>query len=891
MMNRLVPLVTILVLASCNMRKEKVLYKSDSFTVYSDKVVQGESVAEVISPIHMKSNYRSPASATYSRLIQFKFSINEKDNELAPGVNHWVIIGDEKESPLITFGEETQPVPEGPGTFLDVNYEYTFKVDMTPVTSQFEEKGYYEAFDGTRVAEADFKGFYLAGGSEPMTWDFVNLDNQGFKMDKLEGNIYSLTVFLNPYDQEDYQDKEWKLLLDTSSKPRYESEQPIVDALYNLSLEEAIKNIEPDSTLRTGAKWGGVWTRDISYSIFLAFAYHEPEIARISLMKKVNRDRIIQDTGSGGAWPVSSDRTTWALAAWELYKVTGDQDWLQQAYKIIRNTVEDDFKVIGNTETGMYRGESSFLDWREQSYPKWMSNMDIYVSENLGTNVVHYQTHVILAQMAEILGEPNDIYLQRAEIIKKGINDHLWMEDRGFYAQFLYGRPDLIISPRFEALGEALAILFDVASPERAKEIISRSPLTKFGATCIYPQIPSIPPYHNNGIWPFVQSYWNLAAAKAGNEKVLNHGLASIYRAAGLFLTNYENMVAETGDFLGTEINSDRMLWSMAGNLAMVHRVFMGISFETNGIRFNPVVPKTYAGTKKLSNFKYRNATFNITVEGFGNKIFEVIMDGQKLDDAYFPSDISGEHNLLIKLNNQSFDQAEINLVENHFTLTNPIASLEGDQLNWGEIEGAVSYNVYRNNELLSNQSENSVNIELTSVSEFKVTALDDNGWESFSSEPVWNIPEGRLSIIEIEDYVEKSDLPYTNFEGTGFIEISKDKNREITISIDAEEEGIYYMDMRYSNGSGPWNTDNKCALRSIYVNDIYAASLIFPQRGLDEWSDWGYSNSVQVPLKEGKNILLISFKQWNENMNINVNTAMLDQLRMIRLSSIGPPS
>jgi hypothetical protein len=67
--------------------------------------------------------------------------------------------------------------------------------------------------------------------------------------------------------------------------------------LYNLSLEEARKNIEPDSTLRTGAQWGGVWTRDVSYSTLLAFAYHEPEVAKISLLRKVKRDRIIQDTG------------------------------------------------------------------------------------------------------------------------------------------------------------------------------------------------------------------------------------------------------------------------------------------------------------------------------------------------------------------------------------------------------------------------------------------------------------------------------------------------------------------------------------------------------------------------------------------------------------------
>ncbi|MEL7220751.1 MAG: glycogen debranching protein, partial [Bacteroidota bacterium] len=546
-------LVLLFTMANCQTNQTdssaNKLYESDAFTVYTDKVVQGDNVAEVISPTQIKSNYRSPASATFSRLVTFKMSINEKDNELAPGEDHWLIIGDEHESPVITFGEKPAPKPDHPGTFLPTNYEYTFRVDVSPVLQQFEAQGYYEAFDGTKVAKADFKGFYVAGGSEPLSWDFVNLDNKGLKLEPTEeANIYALTVKLNPYNEANNQDKEWILSEGLSDRPQYRSDQPIVDALFNLSLEEAIMNIEPDSTLRTGAKWGGVWTRDVSYSILLAFSYHEPEVSKISLRRKVKRGRIVQDTGSGGAWPVSSDRTTWVLAAWEIYKATGEQAWLDEVYPIIKNTLEDDYKTIYDARTGMYSGESSFLDWREQTYPKWMSNMDIYVSHNLGTNVVHYQAHRILAQMAQLKGEASGIYEQRAAAIKKGINDYLWLKDEGYYAQYLYGRQELMVSPRYEALGEALAILFEVADEKRAKSIVSRSPLTTYGATCIYPQIPGIPPYHNNGIWPFVQSYWNWATAKTGNEAVLNHGLASVYRAAGLFLTNYENMVAETGD-------------------------------------------------------------------------------------------------------------------------------------------------------------------------------------------------------------------------------------------------------------------------------------------------------------------------------------------------------
>ena len=860
--------------------QENVLYQGLTFTVHKDGVIQGENVAEVLSPTHLRSNYQSPASATFPRLIPFKFSINEKDNELPPGQDHWVVIGaDEHESPIIRFGETPAASPDPPTEYLPTNYEYTFRVDVSAVLSQFAEQGYYEAFDGSRVAEADFKGIYVAGAAEPLSWDFVNLDNKGLKLEPTEDpNIYSLTVVFNPHDESASEVKEWEPVADISDRPSYTSDQPLVDALFNLSLDEAIQNIEADSTLRTGAKWGGVWTRDVSYSILLAFAYHEPEVAKISLRRKVNRGRIIQDTGSGGAWPVSSDRTTWVLAAWEIYKITGDQEWLDEVYPIIQNTLEDDYQTIYDPNTGLYSGESSFLDWREQTYPKWMDNRDIYVSHNLGTNVVHYQAHRILAEIARIKGEPFELYDQRAEAIKAGINNYLWLEDEGYYAQFLYGRSELIRSPRYEALGEALAILFGVADDERAASIIGRSPLTEYGATCIYPQIPGIPPYHNNGIWPFVQSYWNWAAAKTGNEAVLNHGLASIYRAAGLFLTNYENMVAETGDFLGTEINSHRMLWSMAGNLAMVHRVFMGMEFEMDGIRFQPNIPAAYGGTRQLNNFRYREAILDIEIIGHGTEVAGVTLDGEPAE-AFFPADLSGRHKLVITMANNEFPHQEINLVANHFSPATVLAERSEYGLSWQTVEGAREYRIYRNGELLETTTETSWPIQDATYASYMISAVDERGYEGFAAEPLsWSPKE---QIIELEQLAEASPLPYTNYSGSGFIELSRQHNLYAQIPVTVDQPGTYLLDFRYANGSGRWNTDNKCAIRSLYLGDVYQGVIVMPQRGMDEWSDWGYTNSIAVQLEASTQQLTIAFEDWNNNMNVEVNRAMLDFLRI----------
>nr|WP_235727310.1 hypothetical protein [Hymenobacter siberiensis] len=233
-------------------------------------------------------------------------------------------------------------------------------------------------------------------------------------------------------------------------------------------------------------------------------------------MRKVSpTGRIIQDTGTGGAYPCSTDRIIWATVAWEVYQATGNEAWLRKVYPIIRQSIADDVQNAYDPATGLVRGESSFLDWREQTYPRWMQPVDIYQSENLGTNVVHYQANVVLAQMAARLGQPGVAaqHKRQAANIKDAINQHLWQADKGYYGQFLYGRTALVLSPKAEALGEALCVLFGIVEGERAQQVVSKTPIVPFGIPCIYPQIPGIPPYHNDAVWPFVQSFWALAAA------------------------------------------------------------------------------------------------------------------------------------------------------------------------------------------------------------------------------------------------------------------------------------------------------------------------------------------------------------------------------------------
>ena len=866
------------------------IYHSNHFSVEADKVVQGNYMSKALSPNHLVSNYQSPANNFQSATIAFKFAINGRDNEMLSGMDHHFMViakNGKATTPVIQFGKQLQP--DGTGeSYLAPNTELTIRLDARDILKQFSEKGFYTAFNGDKIYKEDFKGIFIAGGTAPLIWDFDNLQNHHeLQLHDTNGDgIYEITILLNKHSDEKHTDAEWVLTKDISAYPQYSSPYPISDAIYHLSLEEMLKAIEKDSTFRTGKEWGGVWTRDISYSILLSMAHLQPRVAMNSLLKKVNkRKRIIQDTGTGGAWPVSSDRMIWATAAWEIYLVTGSKEWLEQAYEIIKNSIEDDLATLYDKHTGLVKGESSFLDWREQTYPLWMQPADIFESECLGTNAVHYNANRVLAKMATLLNQKAVAVKHEAIAadIKQGINQYLWIPEKKYYGQFLYGRAHKSVSPRSEALGEALCIVFGIADRKKAAEMVANMPLTDFGISCIYPQIPNIPPYHNNAVWPFVQTYWLWAAAKAGNEKGVTESIMDIYRPAALFLTNKENLVADNGDYNGTQINSSIMLWSLSGNISIVQKVLFGIHFEENKLVFTPFVPKSLTGKRTLTNFTYRDAVLDIEMEGFGNSIRSFTVDGVLEKTNQLSSSLHGKHLVKILLANNE-EPGVINKQPNYVSPKAPKVTYSNNMISWDAIEGAISYSIIKDGKYFTNTAFTNLAVTEPGFHEYAVIAKDAKGIESFLSEPIGTYTPENSRVIEIEAFAAASKEPYKGYSGNGFVEISTEKNTSLTIPIEVEQDGKYLVDIRYANGNGPKNTENKCAIRTAYLDDSKAGIFVFPQRGKDEWSNWGFSNSITLYVTKGRHSLTIRFEEENNNMNLLVNAAMLDCIRITKL-------
>lgn len=357
-----------------------------------------------------------------------------------------------------------------------------------------------------------------------------------------------------------------------------------------------------------GQKWPFVWTRDVSYSIDLGLWRADPARARASLLFKISRPRagaappglyVMQDTGSGGSWPISSDRVAWFLGASHLL---ADRAFADVVYQALADTLAQDRRYVFDVRSGLYRGETSFLDWREQTYPAWTAHDVVFIAQSfaLSTNVLHYQALELAATMARQRGQAVIAkgYVRQAESLKQAINARFWRPDRGLYMSYIGGPVDPEPFDAYDLLGLDLAITSGVADSQRAQEALAHYPAWPAGSPVIWPERREQPIYHNRAIWPFVSEYTLRAARRTGDAALIALEVRSLMRGAALNASNMENfsLLSQATHVAGARggpvVDSPRQLWSVAGYLDMVARGIFGL--EDDG-RVAPELPVSLA--------------------------------------------------------------------------------------------------------------------------------------------------------------------------------------------------------------------------------------------------------------------------------------------------------
>ncbi len=449
-----------------------------------------------------------------------------------------------------------------------------------------------------------------------------------------------------------------RVVVEEADGPVLRSGSLLFDALFAMAVDDARLNSveairdgafqegapQPCRCFQTGELWTYVWTRDTAYAVDLGLAWLDPQRSADSLRFKLSEAKpdavvtgpqVVQDTGTGGSWPVSTDRVVWALGAAETLRWLPEPErstFAAEALEALANTVELDRQVAWDAEDGLYRGEQSFLDWREQSYPSWTADDVVHIgmSKALSTNVGHLAA---LRLAADLAGEVDDDsaherYTDWADALQVAIDHELWLEEHGSWSSLVTTTLDPTRLARWDWLGTALAVLH-LERPDHAERAVATYPQGAHGPPVLAPQQPDVPIYHNRAIWPFVTAYGVRAARAVANDSVFDRGAHSLIRGAALNLSNMENFEVSTGanwvddgDLSGPVVNSRRQLWSVAGYLSLVTQGIFGISATPEGLRVEPFVTRglrrawlSHSDRLELRRFPARGASIGIVVE------------------------------------------------------------------------------------------------------------------------------------------------------------------------------------------------------------------------------------------------------------------------------------
>lgn len=668
------------------------------------------------------------------------------------------------------------------------------------------------------------------------------------------------------------------------SPASFRSSNKELQAAYELAVRELALDISPqDGLMRAGANWSTVWTRDIAYAAALGAAIAAPGACRASLESRVRGGIILQDTGTGGGWPVSTDRVSWALGAWAVYAVTGDRDWLAFSAKALQNTLAQDAAVL--PPTLLRTGETSFLDWREQSYPDWMSPADIGATYAFGTNVVHYAARLILARMLRLLGRAEEAHSYAAEAAALGaeINKKFWNPATKSYGM-VCGNIGWL-DERTDTLATALAVLCGLAG-DHASAALAALPRTPYGTPVFAPYKASVKAaYHNRAVWPFVEAYLLLARAEVQDTAGAARSMAALLRAATLNGTNKENLNAETGNAADTLLNSDRQLWSVAGMLGMFYHGLFGLRVEGGNLILSPCVPSDYAGSHWLTGLRIRNFVLDVHLNGYGTEIAAVMLNG-KPGSPVIPLDAEGHLQLEVELMPADEDAVPLPKLAGEDLPEPQWAEMSAEgELCWQPVEGAESYCVYRNGRAFANRLDCRCPVSGGDpyLNIYHVQALGGKR-SSCLSAPRECPAAGARVCIEPARIGEAAE--YTVENGRAWLD-TQPCTRCLEYEAVELPAGTYRVRIWYCNATQSKRDGDTCALRELLADGEPRGLVVLPHNAEEagQWEHFSMTAPLTVTLEEsGTHRFALHYTERCTNMNGDCNQCMVARMELTRV-------
>lgn len=445
------------------------------------------------------------------------------------------------------------------------------------------------------------------------------------------------------------------------------------DALYNISAINTVGN-PPFFQAGSGYKLDA-WTRDGSLNSWSAGSLIERDVALNTLKKLVKTDPdygTIIDQGNRQWW----DMIIWSTAAWNQYIVTGDAEFLALAYDATANTLQKMQNEHFNSTYGLFKGPSFFNDGIAGYPAPYNDNTgSSFVLDHegtselmcLSTNCLYYNAYQVAAAMAKELDKSQDVidgFSQKADNLKKQINDLLWIPESNRYAYFMHGdgMGELTgtLEDYQEGAGLAFAILFGVADDAKAETILENAHIQPYGLPSVWPTFAEFsedqPGRHNNLIWPQINALYAKSAAYTGSVEAFANEFDNMTK---LFLEHPDNIreiynsvtgEADGGYQTGTKWGScENQAWSATGYLSMVYEGMFGMRFSPDGIAFAPYLRSDW-GDVSLLGIPYRDMTLDVNLTGAGSTIRTFKLDGIEQDAAFIPADLTGSHTIDIEM-------------------------------------------------------------------------------------------------------------------------------------------------------------------------------------------------------------------------------------------------
>lgn len=244
---------------------------------------------------------------------------------------------------------------------------------------------------------------------------------------------------------------------------------------------------------------------------------------------------LAHDPGDLGA----SDTTPLFLLGLGLYRrVSGDRFFLREAGEKALRWMEyqapDDMVMVAQQPT---------TDWRDE---QWVPGFGLYVNTIVYAALRLHGRHREADLLRGLIGHPDVRGTHRRRYVHEGFV----IPGKPYYALWSF---KVYNSRRFDLLGNSLAILCGIASPERAQRIIRwteracrrlrrRGDLAVDLPPCLIPYIQPVDldwrpryqrynrpgNYHNGGVWPFVCGFYIAALVAAGRKRLAAGKLAAL---------------------------------------------------------------------------------------------------------------------------------------------------------------------------------------------------------------------------------------------------------------------------------------------------------------------------------------------------------------------------